>query len=91
MMSNPSFGYVDPLTTVPDAYRPRWKLFLERLRQISQSKISSDAGRGPLLTERNLREFFNPDLDPDEIYDATKMYGERIDVTKIEQWIRGLP
>jgi hypothetical protein len=91
MASRPSSGYVNPLTAVPDSYRPRWRLLLEILGGKHQQKRTEDQGRVALLTERNLTEFFNPNFDPNETYDGTKGYGERTDVTEIEEWMRGLP
>ena len=92
----PSSCYLDPNTTLPEAYRPRsrWRVLLQKLR-LGAKLDPQEKNLGPpaaLLTERNLTELLDPDRaspNPD-VYQEMRVRRHQ-KKKSISEWIENLP
>lgn len=91
----PSSYYLDPNTTLPEAYRPRsrWRVLLEKLR-LGAKLDPQERNLAPpaaLLTERNLTELLDPDASPNaDVYQEVRVRRHQ-KKKSISEWIENLP
>jgi hypothetical protein len=88
-------GYLDPLTAIPGAYKPRWKILWDKVRERRQDGVDPLVKeQGIRLTERNLKELFNPEHDPEAEFDIderSKGSDEDKKTSRVNEWMQGLP
>lgn len=91
----PSSCYLDPNTTLPEAYQPRsrWRVLLKKLR-LGAKLDPEEKNLGPpsaLLTERNLTELFDPHYSSNvEVYQEVRVRRHQ-KKKSISEWIEKLP
>jgi hypothetical protein len=91
----PSSCYLDPNTTLPEAYQPRsrWRVLLQKLR-LGAKLDPQEKDLGPpsaLLTERNLTECFDPHYSSNvDVYQEVRVQRHQ-KKKSISEWIEKLP
>jgi hypothetical protein len=91
----PSSCYLDPNTTLPEAYQPRsrWRGLLKKLR-LGAKLDPEEKKLGPpsaSLTERNLTEFFDPHCSSNvDVYQEVRVRRHQ-KKKSISEWIEKLP
>jgi hypothetical protein len=90
----PSSCYLDPNTTLPEAYRPRsrWRVLLQKLR-LGDKLDPQEKNLAPpaLLTERNLTGLLDPQYSPSpDVYQEMRVRRHQ-KKKSISEWIEKLP
>ena len=87
--------YVDPFTTLPEAYREKslWKSLVKVVRDLGESQREAIPPSPLRLTERNLTQYFNPEYSDEVPIEISEDYRRtlRLKQASVSKWIEGLP